>query len=105
MTGKKILAQTDWIVANRMPGPIEIDMINVMRDLNQRISDIERAQEARYLPCRMPQDAPEAPDGVIVAPDWEKLAKTQANAIDEACYWLVRGNPQEALTLLEGLEE
>ncbi len=62
-------------------------------------------QEAAVLRQNQPQDAPEASEGVIVAPDWEKLAKTQAAAIDEACYWLVRGNPQKALTLLEALEE
>ncbi len=61
----------------------------------------------RVMPAseQKPLQAPEAPEGVIIAPDWEKLAKTQAKAIDEACYWLVRGNPQKALTLLEALEQ
>ncbi len=88
-----------------MTTPEQIDRMIEFHSAVNLLANLSIAQESRSLPSTLPLQAPEAPEGVIVAPDWEKLAKTQAKAIDEACYWLVRGNPQKALRQLEALEE
>ncbi len=65
------------------------------------ISDWIKAQEARSLPPPLPQDAPEAPAGSNVPPDWKDRYNRQREATESALYWLRANCKNKAIEELE----